>query len=214
MGELDGARPADPERVAMEREWLRRLAQGGPGADAAMHALFRRYQAPFKAFLRSRGFRGPEIDDLTQRVWLDVARKSHTFLADGVPEVWLWGFLKTAMRDALRAGAQRGARFVSSDDDNQAPSIDLALSELASPSPEAARAVHDFRECVRRAFAVFKRQHPKEAWWLYLWHVEEWDLEQIARYRGSTLHAASQFLSKARKMFREPVAPCLELRPD
>lgn len=212
MSETDGAHAPDEGRAEEERVLLALVARGGPTANSAMRTLFVRYQGRFKSHLRSRGFRDADIDDVTQRVWGDVARKAGKFSADGVPGAWLWGFLDIAKKDVLRTNAQRGDRFVSGNDDRQTSPSEQPSMEANAPSPEAQRKERDFKDCVQRAFAAFKRQHSNEAWWVYLRHVEDWDLDQIARYRGSSPHAAAQFLSKARKEFRELLAPCIELK--
>jgi RNA polymerase sigma factor (sigma-70 family) len=204
----------DEARAKEERALLARIARGAPEANSAMRTLFNRYQPRFRSHLRSRGFRDGDIDDATQRVWSDVARKAGKFSADGVPGAWLWGFFDIAKKDVIRANAQRGDRFVSANDDRQTSPSEQPSTESNAPSPEAQRSARDFNDCVQRAFAAFKRQHSNEAWWVYLRHVEEWDLDQIAEYRGSSSHAAAQFLSQARKGFRELLAPCRDLKPD
>lgn len=195
-------------RHAQERGWLASIAVGGPPADVAMKALHERYQADFRAYLRRRGFREADIDDVTQRVWLDVARKAGRFARNGVPEAWLWSFLKNEMHDALRKDARLAARFTPANDETHHASE----TAVASSTPEKAKALRDLRDCVERAFSAFKRQHAHEAWWMYLRHVEDWDLDQVARHRGGSRHAAEVFLSRARRLFRDHVAPCLPLR--
>lgn len=204
----DAAGEAASARHAQERGWLASIAAGGAPANAAMKALHQRYQAEFRAYLRRRGFRDADIDDITQRAWLDLARKAGSFARTGVPEAWLWGFLKHEMHDALRQDARLAARFMPANDEVHDP-----LATVAAPdTPEKAKSLRDLRDCVERAFSTFKRQHTHEAWWMYLRHVEDWDLDQVARHRGGSRHAAEVFLSRARRLFRDHVAPCLPLR--
>lgn len=210
MGSGEGSGEAAAARHAQERGWLACIAVGGPPANAAMKALHQRYQADFRAYLRHRGFRDADIDDVTQRAWLDIARKAGRFDRTGVPEGWLWGFLKNAMLDALRQNARLAARFTPANDDAHDPREAVA----APDTPEKAKALRDLRDCVERAFSAFKRQHAHEAWWMYLRHVEDWDLDQVAHHRGGSRHAAVEFLSRARRLFRQHVAPCLPLRAD
>jgi len=215
-----------------ERALLALAAQGGRAANAAMRTLFTRYQRRFKAHLRERGFGAADIDDTTQRVWADVWRKVGEFTAEGVPSHWLWGFFRNAKNDLLRKTAQRGERFISGDADAHTgahtdaktdANIDFArdcqttaenspAAPPTHPSPQAHREARDFRDCVQQAFAAFKRQQPDAAHWVYLRHVEEWDLAQIAEYRGCTPHAAAQMLSKARTAFGRLIAPCRDLQ--
>jgi DNA-directed RNA polymerase specialized sigma24 family protein len=198
-----------------ERGWLAAIAAGGPAGHAAMKALHLRYQRDFRAFLRHRGFGDADIDDITQRVWLDVARKAPTFVDTGVPEAWLWGFLKNEMHDELRRNARAASRFSPANDDaTRTGAGDTITMASPGPTPEKAMSLRDLRDCVERAFVAFKRQQPHEAWWMYLRHVEDWDLDQVAHHRGGTKRAAAEFLSRARKLFRDHVAPCLELRRD
>lgn len=207
-GERTGGGSGDAEQ---ERRWLASIAVGGPAADAAMKALHLRYQRRFRTYLRYRGFREADIDDVTQRAWLDVTRKAGTFARSGVVEAWLWGFLKNAMHDELRRNARAAERFTSANDEDEVGAADPAPTRSAQ---EKARALRDLRDCVERAFSAFKREHAHEAWWMYLRDVEDWNLDQVAHHRGGTLRAAAVFLSRARRLFRKHVAPCLELRGD
>lgn len=197
------------QRHAEERAWIASIASGGIAGNAAMKSLSQRYQRRFRAHLRSRWFADADVEDITQRVWLDVARKAHTFDGAGVPESWLWKFLKNVMLDAVRRFAQQSSRFTSANDDESTEPVDDAALQAA---PEALRSLRDLRECVDRAFSAFKRRHRHAAWWLYLTYVEGWDLGQVAEYRGSSRHATVQFLSSARRLFQPYLAPCLELR--
>ena len=206
--------PSDPERIAQERNWLDLVARRAPGAEAAMNKLFERYQTPFKRYLRARALPEADIEDAMQRVWIDVARKAGEFRPDGIPQAWLRGFLINEMVDTLSVNAKRNGRFISANDERHAASVEQAASRQTAPSPEAIRAARDFKECVQRAFSELKRQRGIEAWWLYLRHVEDWDVKQIAERRGSTLGAARQLMSSARKVFRELLSPCLGLRTD
>jgi RNA polymerase sigma factor (sigma-70 family) len=199
------------ERDDEERTWLASVASGGAPANAAMKALFQRYQSRFRAHLRARGFADADMEDVTQRVWMAVAGKAHAFKQTGVPEAWLWGFLKNEKQEALRRSGKEASRFSSANDDE----LIAPISGGALPnSPEATRAARDLRGCVDLAFADFKRRHGQVAWWMYLRHVEDWDLDQLARHRGCSRHAIEEFLSQARKLFRAYVRRCLELRAD
>lgn len=202
----------DEDQVARreeERAWLASIASAGPQANTAMNSLFQRYQWRFKAYLRSRWFADADVDEVTQQAWVDITRKARTFDATRVPEAWLWGFVKNGMKDVVRRRAREADRFVSAnDDDLNAPGDDEASPE----SPEAHRSARDLRECVERAFDVFKRQYRHAAWLLYLAYVDRLDIDEVAEYRGTTRHAAEEFISRARKLFRPHVAPCLELR--
>lgn len=203
---------ADAARAAEERNWIADVARGGEQGNGAMHKLFLRYRGPFRAKLRWRGLGEADIDDVMQKVWIDVAKKAATFSPEGLPRAWLWGFVKNKVKDYFRAQDRRGARFISANDEGAASSVANALS--SDPSPEAARARSDFNDCVQQAFAAFKQHHGDEAWWVYRRHVEDWDLNEIAKQQGKSPHAVSQALSMLRKALREFIAPCLELRTD
>ena len=203
----------DPERVDRETRWLAQVAVAGSARDPAMRALFDTYQASFVKHLRWRGLSIEMALDTTQNVWVDVIRKAHTFRAGATPSSWLRGFLDIALMEALRKQSQLPPT-VSDSDDAFTEVIDAALSALHPRSPEAEHALGALRRCVQGAIAAFKRRHADEAGVVYLRHVEEWTLEQVAEYRNSSVHSTSEYLSKARYRFRPFIQPCLDLQPD
>jgi RNA polymerase sigma factor (sigma-70 family) len=216
MRRMDAPRTSpgrDPERVARETRWLAQVAAAGAPRDAAMRALFDTYQGPFIKHLRWRGLSIEMALDTAQNVWIDVIRKAHTFRAGATPSSWLRGFLDIALADALRKQS-RMPHTVSDADDGFTAVVDEALSSLQSRSPETEHALVALRRCVQGAIAAFKRHCADEAGAVYLRHVEEWTLEQMAEYRRSSVHATSEYLSKARQRFRPYIQPCLDLQPD
>lgn len=178
-----------------------------------MRALFDTYQAPFIKHLRWRGLSMEMALDTAQNVWVDVIRKAHTFRAGATPSSWLRGFLDNALADALRKLSQV-PRAVSNADDGFVDVVDEALAALQSQTPETAHVLAELRRCVQGAISAFKRHYADEAGAVYLRHVEEWTLEQMAEYRRSTVHSTSEYLSKARQRFRPYIQPCLGLQPD
>ena len=213
---MDGAEYADAgdqRRQAEERAWLNLIAQRQSSAAAGLQRLIERYRRLFRSELRRSGLRNEDIEDAMQNIWIDVMRRAPNFdPAEGPPGAWLSGFVTTEIRRRRRANHQWDSRIVSTDDTQHAAAVEKVMSAASERTPESIGALNDLKDCVQRVFAAFKLRHNDEAWWLYRRHVEEWDLEQVAKYRGSSPHAASQFLSQARKKFRELVAPCLELR--
>lgn len=200
-----------------ERRWLLALAAGGPPADSALKALYQRYHGPFRIHMRRRNFSEADTEEALQRVWIEIVRKASTFRSAGIPEAWLWGYLKNVVRDELREFARHAshrAAWVTGDEaDIEAAQQQAAGQAADADGPERSRSARDLKDCVQRAFAAFKAEHPVVAWWFYMRHVEDWTPQDMAQYRQSTVGAANQFLSRHRKSFRKYLAPCLPLLP-
>lgn len=204
---------SDPQRIAEEVAWLAQVAAGGPRRMPALQQLYLRYHSAFIG--RFQRFVPLETaKDLAQQVWIDVLAKAGQFRTEaGTPYTWLWSFVRTALKHWLGAPDRKG-RSVSADDEAHAAEIAATQEAFTVPGPEAGHALSAMHRCVREKFDAFKRRYPQDAWLLYWRHVEEWSLEDIARFRESTVHAAAEFLSQVRRRFSPLVRPCLDLSPD
>ena len=200
---------SDPQRIAEEAAWLAQVAAGGSRRTAAWQKLYLRYHAAFIGKLQ-RFVPRETANDLAQQVWIDVLAKAGDFRIDaGTPYSWLWGFVRTSLTNWLGAPDRKG-RSVSADDESHAAEIAATLEAFTVPGPEAGHVLSAMHRCVRDAFDRFKRRHPQEAWLLYWRHVEDWSLDDIARFRASTVHAAAEFLSQVRRKFSPLIRPCLD----
>lgn len=204
--------PPDPEQLARERRWLAQVAAGGTERSAAMEALFKAYQRRFKSRLGRFGVPHDQIQDATQEIWTAVLTKAHEFKPDQTPSAWLHGFVEIELLRFWSRRRKANERWQSDDDEAVAEQIEQAMVALSPPTPEDDLVFAAFRRCVQERFGWFKREHPEGAWLLYLRHVEDYTLEQLAQCHRSSVAATSQFLYEARHRFRPLLQKCKGLR--
>lgn len=197
-----------------DRQLLAAVARGGRQADRAMHVLFLRYRARLRQLFWAAGLPRHLEEDLAQEVWAAVQRKAPTY--DGrraEPWFWIAGFARLEIAEAWRRLQQAGQRQAPLPEAEDADAHwQAVLAGLSPVTPEQAHSKRQLLDCVRGAFAGFRQEHAEMAWLVLMRHVEDWSLEQVAQVRGSSVHAASEFLSQARRLFRPHVQPCLELQ--
>jgi DNA-directed RNA polymerase specialized sigma24 family protein len=191
---------------------MEQLAGGGREARDALACLFRAYNPLFVKRLRLFGLAEEDAQETAQDLWMEVARAAPRYERQAPVRFFLLGFLKTAK---LRHFSDRkdAPGMDSLSDDEVVSQTEVSLAFAADPA-STGPAWLDFVRCVRRAFSVFEREHPRLAKLLVLRHVEEWSLEEVAQQVGGNAERAKAEVYSARRKFEPTVKDCLELWPN
>ncbi len=132
------------------------MAAVAAGDDAALAALYGRWERPLHAFL-ARYTGGRDVDDLVQEAWLRVVRAADRFVPSRRFSTWLFQIALNLARDWHRrpppepADPERTGRIVAAD---SVASVEAGIDvdRLLAALPEAQRAVvvlrcfHDLAE--------------------------------------------------------------------
>ncbi len=122
--------PVEPSaQAAAERAWVEGARQSDP---AAFRAIFDRYAAPVRRFLRDLLRDGPAADEATQETFVRAHQKISSIRAEDRLASWLFGIARNVYfekrRELVTLELDQG------DDSGQAVLIDAVLP---TPSPEA-----------------------------------------------------------------------------
>lgn len=204
----------DPSWDAIEAQWMRQIAAGGPGREAALGDLYEVYAPVFVRWLNRRGLSAHDAQDVVHDLWIDeLVPAIGRWKGNGPARLYLHGILKMSKRRWFHAAAH--APVVESTDDES------ITEEAAAAVPLFAWAARakptdwfDFARCVRRALAKLGASHPRLVRLLELVHVEQLSLDEAADELGGDAKLAKGQVFSAREKVRPGMAPCLELWPD
>lgn len=124
------------------------------GDDAAFCALLGDYQGRVYAIITRRGgFRGDEVEDLFQEVWLRVIKHASTFDPQTCFRAWLYAIVRNACVDYIRATVRREQHVrelipIGGDDSADDGADPLEQFPDAGPSPYASSLRNQFREAL------------------------------------------------------------------
>lgn len=187
----------------LPEECLRWIAQGGVLADRGMEILFRTYGSRVKAFFRRHRMSDEESADLLQETFIKVYRSADKFEGQSKASTWLWVIARNCMLDYLRS-----KRPTESLDEM----LDADMFEIESVSGSVCTAEQiGLRDCIQRGFAAFGKEHPDRVHVMQLVVVEEWDMEDVAKFLARTPAATREYISQCRKRLRQFLDPCRDL---
>lgn len=132
--------------------------------------------------------------ELAQETFINALRGLAQFQGQSKLSTWLWSIARNVLLVHLRS----------------APRIE-ATDEPIDPdalTPDDATHLNDVRDCVRRGFEAFSRDHPERAQVVYLAMVEGWTRAELAEFLGRSEHAATEYLSQCKARLRPYIEPC------
>jgi RNA polymerase sigma factor (sigma-70 family) len=177
------------------------LRSGGKARQAAVKALYERYERPFRQFFRRHRLSLEAAEDLVQDTFVRVVQAIESYRAEGAFDAWLWTIARNTLMSHLR---ERKADV--SLDEMEPDEADGLLARLRPGGSNPAAA-----DCVKRSFEQYSNAQPECAEALMRIVVDGWRYEELAQYRSSTYGATREYLSQCRKRLMDFVQPCFEL---
>lgn len=161
------------------------------GDAAAVAELFDRFHAPVTRFLSRMVGASPDVEDLVQTTFLEVARGSARFEERSTVQTWLFGIAANVARHHFRSNSRRGR-------------LSRALSLVvrhATPAPEPSE-LADARQqldLVKRALDALPFKQ-REAF--VMCELEGLSAREVASAVGASEAAIWKRVSQARKTLR------------
>ncbi|MBK6853640.1 MAG: RNA polymerase sigma factor [Burkholderiales bacterium] len=165
---------------------------------AALEALYGTHARKVKAYYRRSGVGDAASEDLTQEAFARALRGLGQFRGSSKMSTWLWTIAQNLLLEHRRK-----------------PAIDPAMHD-GEPVDVDALTIHqdphliDCRDCVRRGFEAFSKDHPERAQVIFLAIVEELTREELAEFLGRSTHAATEYLSQCKSKFKAYIGHCHE----
>ena len=170
------------------------VARARAGDEAALEALFRRFETPVYTLARRLTGSVPEAEDVLQETFLEVVRSIRRFRGDGSLAGWIRKVAASKAFMRLRRRSSRG--------EEELPD-DLADPAWASPGGGAPAATAD-RVDLEAALAQLPATTRAVIW---LHDVEGYSHDEIAVMAGRTASFSKSQLARAHARLRELLAP-------
>ena len=189
----NGESSEDPDLACVEK-----IRAGGSAVAEAVTSLYRAYRRPLLAFFMRNGVTQEVGEDLLQEVFISVVRHVAEFNGQSRVSTWLWSIARNRLIDHVRARKPE----INLDDDGWAFIADTTPGSVQQGAREG------MEECVQRALQAFARQAPERAEVLRRASLDEWSMDDIARFIGRNAGATREYLSQCRKKFKVFLEPC------
>lgn len=185
---------------------LQQVAARGKAGEKALEQLYRAHRRKMLGVLCNKGLSLAEAEDVVQQVFLQVAKKSHTFRAESAVSSWLFQIAHNEMVNLFRAKKSE----MTLDEQGWEVINETVPAEFVCPLlPDPQKAL---QECFAKAYAAFEKAHPAAADLIYrTLQNEDWDSNDIAQYLGRTAGAAREYLSQCKKKLKKFMEPCRHL---
>jgi len=181
---------------------LRPAAEAPPDPAALrqeLEALYRSHFGKVLGYFIRCGMGEALAREQAQEVFLNAWRALDKFRGQSKLSTWLWTIAQHQLLNRRRQNHPTELAALQPDGEPLDPD---SLSESSDP------ALILQRDCVRRGFMAFHRDHPERAQVIYLAIVEGWTREELGEYLGRTPHAATEYLSQCRAKFRPYIECC------
>lgn len=178
------------------------LLQATAGGDEeAFRRLVERYEGLVRSTIYRMGWRGHDLDDLAQQVFLRVWKAAPRYR----PEAHFSTWLLTIARNVVFSEGRRRARHavVSLEETGVSQEVD-ALHGTVNPAHEARE--HELRAAVDAALATLPA---KQSMALVLHRFEGLPHEEIARVLGTSVPSVKSLIFRAREELRKKLAAWL-----
>lgn len=178
----------DPERPVIEA-----IQQG----DAyALSELMRRHGRWVRGVVFAAIGRMDEVDDVAQRVWIQVWRQARRLDDPARWRAWLYRIARNAAHDALRERQRQGRRF--------GRLLARCLwREPAAPAADHQAALDEQGRALYDAITGLPAIYREP---FVLKHLEDWSYAQIGEALGLPVDTVETRLVRARRLLREKLA--------
>lgn len=198
---LDAARAADLRLAPIVRSVGD--AQAAPAASpqapkAELQRLFATHAIKLNAYYRRSGVGDADAEDLTQEAFARALRGLGQFRGGSKMSTWLW----TIAQNLLLEHRRKPVLEIAEHDGEPLDADSLSIG----PAPR----LMDRRDCVRRGFEAFSKDHPQRAQAVFLAVVEEYTREELAEFLGRSTHAATEYLSQCKRRLAAYIRHCHE----
>lgn len=167
-----------------------------PDAD-----LWSTFAAPLRAFVRKRLPPDVDVDDVVQDVFLRIARNADALVTVEQLDAWVFQVARSALADALRSHARRGARVSAVEADT--------LPDLASENSRSA--IAELSPCVT-PFLSRLREPYRTA--LTLTALGGLTQDEAARRLGLSHSGMKSRVQRARDQIRDLMLQCCAMQFD
>lgn len=171
------------------------VATALPALQRELEAMYGSHFGKLTGYFRRSGLPEAVAHELAQDSFISALRGLAQFQGHSKLSTWLWSIARNELLMHLRS-APRSEADVDPDTDPDS----LTTSEPAH--------LTETRDCVRRAFEAFTRDHPERAQVVYLAMVEGWTRAELAEFLGRSEHAATEYLSQCKARLRPYLEPC------
>ena len=171
------------------------VATALPALQRELEAMYGSHFGKLTGYFRRSGLPEAVAHELAQDSFISALRGLAQFQGHSKLSTWLWSIARNELLMHLRS-APRSEADVDADVDPDS----LTTSEPAH--------LTETRDCVRRAFEAFTRDHPERAQVVYLAMVEGWTRAELAEFLGRSEHAATEYLSQCKARLRPYLEPC------
>ena len=173
------------------------VARARAGDEAALEALFRRFETPVYSLAR-RLTRSPhDAEDVLQETFLEVVRSIRRFRGDGSLAGWI---RKVAASKALMRLRQQGARGREEELSDDLAGCSRGDGPGGSPAPGTAAERVDLETALAQIPATARAV-------IWLHDVEGYSHDEIAAMAGRTASFSKSQLARAHARLRELLAP-------
>ena len=170
------------------------IARARAGDEAALEALFRRFETPVYTLARRLTGSTHDAEDVLQETFFEVVRNIRRFRGDGSLAGWIRKVAASKAFMRLRRRSAHGEEELSDD---------LADTAWASPGRSAPAAAAD-RVDLEAALALLSDTARAVIW---LHDVEGYSHDEIAVMAGRTASFSKSQLARAHARLRELLAP-------
>jgi RNA polymerase sigma factor (sigma-70 family) len=188
----------DPPDLRPSRADGARAAARSPSSPhrAELEALFGTHATKLKAYYRRSGTGDATAEDLMQEAFARALRALGQFRGGSKMSTWLWTIAQNLLLE------HRRKRVIGAAEHDGEP---IDVDSLTLPDDPH---LMDRRDCVRRGFAAFSKDHPERAQVIFLAMVEEFTREELAEFLGRSTHAATEYLSQCKAKFKAYIQHC------
>ena len=184
------AREAELE---MEQPVIEAIQQGDPGA---MEELIQRHQCWVRGVIFNVLGRVDEVDDVAQKVWMQVWREARRLQDPANWRTWLYRIARNAATDAGRS-KQRQKRLFSNLFERE------PLKPHAETSPAHQIEVSEQHRKMLEAVASLPSLYREP---FVLKHLQDWSYRQIGETLGLPVDTVETRLVRARRLLRQQLA--------
>jgi RNA polymerase sigma-70 factor (ECF subfamily) len=173
-----------------------------PAVD--VEAVWVEFRERLRAFVARRIASPSDVDDIVQRVFLQMHRRRGQIRSRERVHAWLYSTARRAVADHYRAGSQR----------REVPAGDAFDLDSLTSAPHAAPDAEGAAEVAACLAPVVDRLSPADREAIVLTELRGLRLAEAAMATGISLSGMKSRVQRARRRFREMVLACCDVALD